>query len=667
MGRSRWIWCSGLTLALLGVAACGESRDGEASPASEGPCAGRGGDADDDDVCQVGDNCPDTPNADQRDADGDGIGDACDDTPDPCDDHGGDADEDTICTFFDNCPETFNPTQLDRDLDGIGDACDPTPPLDPADEACAGVGGDDDGDNWCGLHDNCPFVANPDQRDTDGDGIGDACDEETCDGIDNDGDGEVDEGFTDGDGDGVADCVDVCPGMPDDDGDGDGVADCIDACPFDPHNDEDGDGVCGDEDNCPRTANHDQADEDGDGIGDRCDVEECDGVDNDGDGRVDEGLPDADEDGVCDAIDPCPGDTINDPDDDDLCGEEDNCPYAANPDQTDTDGDGFGDACDLDAECEEAAALNDPGAVELPSTLETHDVVADPTRPVLYVSVAVTDPSYPNQVLAIDGATGSILWGLPAGGEPGPLAVADDGSRLYLGYLGAALVRLVDLDSRRACKTFALGHSTFWGPLYAREMVVPEGAPQTVVVSTQRTGVSADFGGLYVYDNGHRRPEHVREGSGPRQITGPGPVLYGYNDSSTEYGFRELMVDEHGVTEVAVHRDVIRGFDNDILFEGGLVFGLKGEVVDPGPAVVIGTFPSTGPVAPATELGRVYMATAAGTIRVFDLDTYLEVDTIDYTPGDFQAPREIVRWGNQGLAVRTDSSITTLDGVIVMP
>ena len=37
---------------------------------------------------------------------------------------------------------------------------------------------DTDGDGIMSSVDNCPFVANPDQKDTNGNGIGDACDDD---------------------------------------------------------------------------------------------------------------------------------------------------------------------------------------------------------------------------------------------------------------------------------------------------------------------------------------------------------------------------------------------------------------------------------------------------------------------------------------------------------
>ena len=211
-------------------------------------------------------------------------------------DEGFDADMDGIADCFDDCDN-----RLDADQDGIPDCLDKCP------------NGDD-------------------TEDSDGDGVPDACDVEECDGLDNDGDGKVDEGFDadmdgiadcfdncddnlDSDQDGVPDCSDKCPGYDDNlDSDGDGTPDCMDQC--DDTVDTDGDGIvdCDDQemdspcpdnvddngvsmdtdgdgvpdclDKCP--GYDDSLDSDGDGIPDGCDVEECDGVDNDGDGDIDE-------------------------------------------------------------------------------------------------------------------------------------------------------------------------------------------------------------------------------------------------------------------------------------------------------------------------------------------------------------------------------------------
>lgn len=99
----------------------------------------------------------------------------------------------TVCTGGDNCPFVYNPGQQDTDGDGHGDACNNCPDDPNPDQA------DDDGDGWGNFCDNCPTVFNPGKEDGDGDGVGDACD--NCPFVSN-------PGQEDGDGDGIGDACD---------------------------------------------------------------------------------------------------------------------------------------------------------------------------------------------------------------------------------------------------------------------------------------------------------------------------------------------------------------------------------------------------------------------------------------------------------------------------
>ncbi|MBI2675709.1 MAG: thrombospondin type 3 repeat-containing protein [Candidatus Aenigmarchaeota archaeon] len=78
-----------------------------------------------------------------------------------------DTDGDALIDRLDNCPLISNPEQEDSDGDNIGNACDACP-NDSSNDA--------DGDGICGNIDNCPSDSNPGQADTDGDGLGDLCD-----------------------------------------------------------------------------------------------------------------------------------------------------------------------------------------------------------------------------------------------------------------------------------------------------------------------------------------------------------------------------------------------------------------------------------------------------------------------------------------------------------
>jgi hypothetical protein len=148
---------------------------------------------------------------------------------------------------------------------------------------------------------------------------------ESCDGIDNDCNGDTDEGELDTDGDKTADCVD-------DNDDDDPLPDDQDNCPLVPNPDQenhdadplgdacddndDDDELIDAEDNCPTVANNGQEDQDEDGLGDACDDDDdgdldpdvtdcdplnpmvanglpevCDGLDNNCNLQVDDGCP----------------------------------------------------------------------------------------------------------------------------------------------------------------------------------------------------------------------------------------------------------------------------------------------------------------------------------------------------------------------------------------
>jgi hypothetical protein len=205
-------------------------------------------DSDGDGIPDETDNCPATPNPNQFDIDGDNIGDECDT------DNDNDGYPDTIdCDPLN--PEVHN--GADEICNGIDDNCDYQ-----IDEGVTNACGDCGlvPEETCnGIDDNCngevdETVQQIYYRDYDGDGYGypgisvqicppppagfvvdsTDCDdsdenvnpvaEEVCNNLDDNCNGEVNEGFPDLDADGQADCIDA-------DDDNDDIADEYDLCP----------------------------------------------------------------------------------------------------------------------------------------------------------------------------------------------------------------------------------------------------------------------------------------------------------------------------------------------------------------------------------------------------------------------------------------------------
>lgn len=215
------------------------------------------GDKDNDNICdgQDGGGDPGEGEEENLDTDNDGI-------PDHDDQ---DSDNDGIPDVIEAGDDDIETPPVDTDNDGIPDFQDPDSDNDgipDSEEGLIDTDGDGnpnytdtdsdddgilDGENGVPI-DNCYIVYNPDQEDTNNNGVGDACE-------------------LDSDKDGIPDGADNCPLTPNADqadSDGNGIGDLC--------QDTDGDGIIDINDNCPLTPNTDQIDTDKDGTGDACEA-----------------------------------------------------------------------------------------------------------------------------------------------------------------------------------------------------------------------------------------------------------------------------------------------------------------------------------------------------------------------------------------------------------
>lgn len=313
-----------------------------------------------------------------------------------------------------------------------------------------------------------------------------------------------------------------------------------------------------------------------------------------------------------------------------------------------------------------------PGGIrQIP--LVTNDLIYNPVNQRIYASQPSSAGSNGNSITQIDPFTATLGTSVFIGSEPNKLAISDGFQYIYASLDGAAAVRRFDLTSHSAGLQFALGADGFFGPYHVEDMAVVPGNPDSVAISRMNLGISPRHAGVAIYDNGTPRATTTARHTGSNVIeySSSASTLYGYNNETTEFGFRKMSVTNSGVSVVSTTSNVIGGFGVDIRYDNGLIYSTTGQILNPETGALVGQFSGVfGLVVPDSASGRVYFLTGIGsstlTLKAFDLNTMTQTGTLNIT-GVSGNPGSFIKWGANGLAFRTPTQVFLIGTSAINP
>lgn len=303
------------------------------------------------------------------------------------------------------------------------------------------------------------------------------------------------------------------------------------------------------------------------------------------------------------------------------------------------------------------------GAAELRVlSLSVGDLEFDPSRQLIYASLPDS-----NSIVTIDPETGSISEPVFVGTNPVALAISDDGRYLYVGLDGEAAVRRVNLATMSTDLQFPVGTGDpFTGVMEAKDIVVLPAQPETVAIARRHRGGTPDEVNVAIYDNGVQRPVPSTGFLHPDvlEVSQETNVVYGYHNQSTFFGFFRMFVGETGIVSQQVRQGLAFGFGANVEYDEGLFFSSSGQLFDGYRLEFLGQFPGVteqAAVEPDWAIRRVFFVQAVNEVSelaAYD-NNFTRVGTV--VPSNVLGePRDLIRWGTNGLAFRTTSNQVVL-------
>lgn len=341
-------------------------------------------------------------------------------------------------------------------------------------------------------------------------------------------------------------------------------------------------------------------------------------------------------------------------------------------------------------------------AIRSVSTVATPNYMAwDAPRNTLYVSVASTDPSIPNTIVAVNPLTGTAGNPIAAGNNPDRLSISSDDAYLWVGLDGDFKVQRFNLPALTKDISFLPPKDPFGSPQQAVDIQADPFSAHTVALSLGNFGYSpTGYGGVYIYDDATPRPTSASGHSGAETIDqihwgANGSTLYGTAYVVTPAGVSTFTVNSSGVSLASFNGDI--GPFHPAIYDrsNGHLYDSFTNAFDPATGSLLGGFRFNSNISssrlctPDSSTNRYICVEwsedpALYELSIFDLNSYALLDryylnsnnggtgpTVSVISGQ---PAQLLRWGNSGLALATvtapylgNSGLFLLDGPAVNP
>jgi len=308
-------------------------------------------------------------------------------------------------------------------------------------------------------------------------------------------------------------------------------------------------------------------------------------------------------------------------------------------------------------------------------------VAWDENSQLLYVATADYDGAYPNSVVAVNPATGTVVGSQAVESDPAFLSDSANGQYLYVAYNSATDLTQLVLPGLNSMATTPL-QSPQGGTFVPGDLKAAPQDPNMVAATLIMPGWHPEaLGGVTVFENGAPLADYLPGWTGGQTV----PAIYdtlawsasdqlltsapsSWDDGMTGPLY-SLQVDSSGVSYLGqgnAEFDTAGGYIHSD-FGTNLIYSDGGSVADPSTGAIVGSYGASGLVAPDSSLNRVFVLgqTAAQantnnyTIQSFDQKAFTPVSSIALNNVS-GSPIELLRWGNMGLAVLTAGGLADI-------